>query len=101
MRSLGRSSPRSTPRPKFTARMRAFTTCFRGRFIPPSARRIFATGTAQQGGDPYSSLGYNLASALTAIHARGDLMQAILKDVGLTKQKKRRRKSTSIEDFII
>lgn len=51
--------------------------------------------TAQQGGDPYNSAGYNLGSALGAIHARAGLMQAILKDVGLTKQKKEKKKKHS------
>lgn len=54
--------------------------------------RVF---TAQQGGDPYNSAGYNLGSALGAIHARAGLMQAILKDVGLTKQKKEKKKKHS------
>jgi hypothetical protein len=48
--------------------------------------------SSQQGGNPYKSAAYNLGSALAAIHAKGDLMQAILKDVGLAKQKKAKEK---------
>jgi hypothetical protein len=47
--------------------------------------------TAQQGGNPYNSAGYNLGSALGAIHAKDDLMQAILKDVGLTRHNKEKK----------
>ena len=52
--------------------------------------RVFAS---QQGGDPYNSAGYNLGSALGAIHARAELMQAVLKDIGLAKPKKKKKKN--------
>jgi hypothetical protein len=37
--------------------------------------------SSQSGGDPYSSLGYNLGNALGAINARGRLLNAVTKDI--------------------
>lgn len=41
----------------------------------------WATITTRQGGDPYNSLGYNLGSALGAIHMKERLLESVLKDI--------------------
>lgn len=43
--------------------------------------------SSQTGGNQGTAAGYNLGNALGAIHAKGHLMQDILQDIGLTKQK--------------
>jgi hypothetical protein len=39
------------------------------------------TETSRQGGDPYNALGYNLTSALLAIHSKEHLLESIVKKV--------------------
>lgn len=41
----------------------------------------------KQGGDPADSIGYNLASTLFAVNARGRLLNAVVKDIARTKKK--------------
>lgn len=43
--------------------------------------------SSQTGGNQGTALGYNMGNALGAIHAKGHLMEAILKDVGLDRRK--------------